>query len=156
MSRGGSNHAGGQRTISAALVGCVDACTRCPLRVDGILGIYLASLRMNSEPRGALSVLLLALLTRRRAHGYALIAELRRRGGPALEFPEGSVYPVLQQLERKRLVRSNREIVDGRTRRVYEATEQGEVFYAEQRDSWLDYLKAMRTILEGECGCSRS
>lgn len=104
----------------------------------------------REELRGSLSVLLLALLVRERAHGYALIAELRRRGGPAFEFPEGSVYPVLQQLERNGLVRSSREVVDGRGRRVYVATERGETAYVEQRDQWLDYLKAMSAILEGE------
>lgn len=103
---------------------------------------------MGREARGSLLVLLLALLTHQRAHGYALMAELRRRAGPVLDYPEGSVYPVLQQMERDGLVRSSREVVDGRSRRVYAITEHGMAYYVEQRESWLAYLKAMATILE--------
>ncbi|MBA0125856.1 PadR family transcriptional regulator [Haloechinothrix sp. YIM 98757] len=103
----------------------------------------------RGDARSSLLVLLLALLCRGRAHGYALMAGLRHRAGPALDYPEGSVYPVLQQMERDGLVRSNREIVDGRSRRVYEVTERGRAYYAEQREAWLEYLKAMSTILEG-------
>ena len=45
--------------------------------------------------RGNVDLLLLAAVLARRAHGYAVIDELRRRSGGAFDLPEGTVYSAL-------------------------------------------------------------
>ena len=52
--------------------------------------------------KGHLDLLLLAVMEDGPRHGYAVIEELRRRTGNALDLPEGTVYPALHRLERGR------------------------------------------------------
>src|SRR2546428_281103 len=54
--------------------------------------------------KGHLDMLLLAALEARPAHGYAVIEELKRLSGGALDLPEGTVYPALHRLEPPRLL----------------------------------------------------
>ena len=103
--------------------------------------------------RGNLGMLLLALLSEQPLHGYALITELRQRGGRALHaLPEGSAYPALHRLERDGLISSTWSLRNGRRRRVYQITPEGRRALAQQRDEWLDFATAVLRILGGAHG----
>lgn len=54
--------------------------------------------------------------------GLGMIEELARHG---YRLSPGTLYPLLDGLERKGLLRSSRRLVDGRFRRVYQATPAG-------------------------------
>ena len=54
--------------------------------------------------KGNLDLLLLSVLARGPAHGYAVIAALRDRSGGTFDLPEGTVYPALHRLERAQLL----------------------------------------------------
>jgi PadR family transcriptional regulator len=54
--------------------------------------------------------------------GLGMIEELARHG---YRLSPGTLYPLLDGLERKGLLRSSRRLVDGRFRRVYRATPAG-------------------------------
>lgn len=54
--------------------------------------------------------------------GLSLIEELTRHG---YKLSPGTLYPLLQGLERKGYLRSTQELERGRIRRVYRATPQG-------------------------------
>ncbi|MGH7577684.1 MAG: PadR family transcriptional regulator [Longimicrobiales bacterium] len=54
--------------------------------------------------------------------GLGMIEELGRHG---YRLSAGTVYPILHALERKGYLRSRRQRVDGRIRRVYRATPKG-------------------------------
>ncbi len=54
--------------------------------------------------------------------GLGMIEELARHG---YRLSPGTLYPVLDGLEKKGLLRSSRRLVDGRFRRVYRATPAG-------------------------------
>ena len=47
---------------------------------------------------GQLDLLVLAILARRPAHGYAILEALRIRSGGLLDLPEGSLYPALPRI----------------------------------------------------------
>ena len=74
--------------------------------------------------KGHLDLLLLGVVRDSPAHGYAIIEELRRSSGGALDLPEGTVYPALHRLEKAGLLAS-RWSEEGRRRRVYELTRRG-------------------------------
>ena len=59
---------------------------------------------MEKDPlrTGQIDLLLLSLVARGPAHGYAVIELLRLRSGGAFDLPEGTVYPALYRLERLR------------------------------------------------------
>ncbi len=54
--------------------------------------------------------------------GLGMIEELGRHG---YRLSPGTLYPLLNELEKKGLLRSSRRLVEGRFRRVYRATPAG-------------------------------
>jgi PadR family transcriptional regulator PadR len=67
----------------------------------------LVQLGMQGEAlKGHLALLLLGVVRDSPAHGYAIIEELRRSSGGALDLPEGTVYPALHRLEKAGLLAS--------------------------------------------------
>ncbi|MBS0384701.1 MAG: helix-turn-helix transcriptional regulator [Proteobacteria bacterium] len=102
---------------------------------------------MQENPRGQLDLLLLAVLRSRPMHGYAVVAVLAERSGGMCRFPEGTVYPALQALERKGLVASEWERVDGRRRRVYRLTRAGLAALVKKAENWKRLTRGIGTVL---------
>jgi len=77
--------------------------------------------------RGWIQFLLLLLLNEEPMHGYQLISTMEERGLVREgRFRTGSVYTILNRMEEYGLLRSSHGESDaGRTRRVYEITEEG-------------------------------
>lgn len=63
-------------------------------------------------------------------HGAWMATELRRHG---YDISPGTLYPTLHHLEEQGLLKSHREVVDGKTLRRYAATPEGESALAEAR-----------------------
>lgn len=92
-------------------------------------------------------MMLLALLSERPGHGYALIRRLGSASAGAFELPEGTIYPALQCLEADGLVASRWEVVAGRRRRVYSLTGAGSAELRRRRGAWQDYWRAVDGVL---------
>jgi len=54
--------------------------------------------------------------------GLGIIEELGRHG---YRLGPGTIYPLLHSMERRRWLRKDSEIVEGRKRKIYEATAEG-------------------------------
>ena len=102
---------------------------------------------MQENPRGQLDLLLLAVLRARPAHGYAIVSALSERSGGACEFPEGTVYPALQKLEREGLVTSQWERDGARKRRVYAITRAGIAAFAKKTETWKRLARGVHAVL---------
>ena len=90
----------------------------------------------------------MAILQHGPLHGYAIASELRARSGGTLEVPEGTLYPVLHNLEKEGLVRSHWEKVGGRRRRVYAASPQSQNALRERFESWQRLSRAIDSVFE--------
>jgi len=66
---------------------------------------------------------ILTILYEGRCHGYSIIAEFRKRLGK--DITPSLVYPFLQLLEEKGLVKHSIESVGRKKRKVYELTDEG-------------------------------
>ena len=101
--------------------------------------------------KGHLDLIVLAALSGRPAHGYAVIEEIRRKSGQAFDLPEGTIYPVLHRLEHAGLLVSRWETADsGRRRRVYALTRRGGGALAERRAVWRRFSDAIGGLLSAE------
>ncbi len=95
----------------------------------------------QSSPRESLSLelrrgaLVLAVLTQLHGeeYGYSLKKILAERG---LEIDEGTLYPLLRRLEAQGLLRSRWRVEDGRPRRYYRISPQGEAVQRELAAEW--------------------
>jgi DNA-binding PadR family transcriptional regulator len=82
--------------------------------------------------RGAL-VLAVLLELRSEEYGYSLKKLLSEKG---LEIDEGTLYPLLRRLESQGLLKSAWRVEEGRPRRYYQASAQGEKLAKELAAEW--------------------
>jgi DNA-binding PadR family transcriptional regulator len=99
------------------------------------------------ELKGNLDGMLLAVLSSRPLHGYAIIEALRERSSGRVNVPSGTVYPALHRLENSGLVCSSWEQANGRRRRIYEITPAGERSLSDTRANWRDIIATMRSVI---------
>jgi DNA-binding PadR family transcriptional regulator len=97
--------------------------------------------------KGHLDLLLLAVVEDGPRHGYAVIEELKRRTGDALDIPEGTVYPALHRLQRAGLLASTWDESSGRRRRVYSLTGGGRRAVREKRLEWQKFASAVQGVV---------
>jgi PadR family transcriptional regulator PadR len=82
--------------------------------------------------------LILSILQRGENYGYAIAECVRSQSRGKMEWTEGMLYPVLHRLERRKLLVSRWEAIDGgRKRRYYALTARGREALAERRREWL-------------------
>ncbi len=75
---------------------------------------------------GSTSLLVLSLLRDGDKYGYEMIAQLALRSEGVFELKEGTLYPVLHQLEREGSLSSySAQAPSGRTRKYYHLTPKG-------------------------------
>jgi DNA-binding PadR family transcriptional regulator len=80
--------------------------------------------------RGAIRVHVLHHAAEEEIHGAWMTEELARHG---YRISPGTLYPTLHRLEADGLLTSRQLVVDGRTRRLYRATDAGRAALAEDR-----------------------
>ena len=82
--------------------------------------------------------LVLSILQRGENYGYAIAERVRACSHGQMEWTEGMLYPVLHRLERRKLLKSRWEAVNGgRKRRYYSLTARGRDALAARRAEWL-------------------
>lgn len=103
---------------------------------------------MNKElMKGSTSTLVLTVLKREPLYGYALIKEIELRSNGIFEFKEGTLYPILHDLEDKECVESFWEVYENRRRKYYRITKKGLKLLEEKRLEWQVFSKAMENVL---------
>ncbi|MGW1991474.1 PadR family transcriptional regulator [Embleya sp. NPDC001921] len=88
-------------------------------------------MRTERPTRGALRSHIVRLTAARgSAHGASLLRHLTEHG---YDVTPGMLYPVLRRLETEGLLASERQVVEGTTRRVYRLTAKAEATFEEDR-----------------------
>ncbi|MEU4362232.1 PadR family transcriptional regulator [Promicromonospora sp. NPDC023987] len=85
---------------------------------------------MREFQRGAVRLHILHHAAEQEIHGAWMTTEL---AGHGYVISPGTLYPTLHRLEADGLLASEQRVVEGRTRRVYWATEKGREALAEDR-----------------------
>ena len=97
--------------------------------------------------KGHLDLLLLSVLARGPAHGYAVIAALRERSDGMFDLPEGTIYPALHRLEGTGLLSSSWAEAGGRRRRVYALTQAGAEALANEQRQWRRFANGVQAVV---------
>ncbi len=85
--------------------------------------------------KGVAPVVVLEILSRGRMYGYELSAAIEQRSKNILTLGKGTLYPLLYNLEAKKLVKGQwEEIPNGRRRRYYSITSRGKNYLAAQKE----------------------
>ncbi len=86
-------------------------------------------------------------------YGYELGIELLRRSTGVFDLGQGTLYPLLYALERKGLIRVDREEVSadqGRRRRYYAITPAGQAELQSNVGTWREIARGMQLVLGGK------
>ncbi|MFB7297442.1 PadR family transcriptional regulator [Streptomyces rubiginosohelvolus] len=102
---------------------------------------------MREFQRGAVRLHILHHAAEEEIHGAWMTRELASHG---YQISPGTLYPTLHRLEVEGLLVSEQRVVEGRTRRVYRATEAGKAALAEDRKALKEL--AREVLDEGERG----
>ena len=109
---------------------------------------------MAAEPsksdllQGTLDVLILKVVALGPIHGYAIAQRLQQMSGDVLQVQQGSLYPALHRLEKRRWLKAEWAASEtGREARFYTLTRLGRQQLEEQRANWDRLSAAISGIL---------
>ena len=102
----------------------------------------------NALLHGALDALILKTLARGPSHGYAVARFIEDTSGDAVSVEEGSLYPALYRLERRRWVEAEWGTSElGRRAKVYRLTESGRKQLAAEMATWKRFSVGVSKVL---------
>ena len=104
--------------------------------------------------KGIAPVVVLEILSRGKMYGYELSEAVRERSGDVLTLGQGTLYPLLYNLEAKKLIRGTWEEADsGRERRYYSITSKGKAELSKQKEQLSSLQKGLKFVF-GSAGLS--
>ena len=99
--------------------------------------------------KGSTWLLVLAVLSDSERYGYDIIKEIKKRSTDALELGEGTVYPILHALEKKKFVTSHWVKQEGAPdRKYYELTTAGKKALQVHAIEWNIFTTAVNGVLK--------
>ncbi len=110
-------------------------------------------IRMKFESqllKGIAPVVVLEILSRGKMYGYELSEAIEQRSGEILTLGKGTLYPLLYNLEARKLVKGNWEKSDsGRKRRYYSITGKGKDQLAKQKTQLKNLVSGLDLVFGG-------
>jgi transcriptional regulator len=98
--------------------------------------------------QGTLDVLILKVVALGPIHGYAIAQRLDQMSGAVLQVQQGSLYPALHRLEKRRWLKAEWAASEtGREARFYTLTSLGRKQLEEQRAYWDRVSAAISSVL---------
>lgn len=94
--------------------------------------------KISKELIGASSTpIILSILSKRESYGYEIIQKVKEISDGKIEYGDGTLYPVLHKLEKKKLIESSWKTADtGRKRKYYSISAKGKKELLLQKENW--------------------
>lgn len=100
--------------------------------------------------KGIAPVVVLEILSRGRMYGYELSQAVEQRSGDILTLGKGTLYPLLYNLEAKKLVKGKWQQSDsGRKRRYYSITGKGKAQLIKQKQQLQELTQGLNVVFGG-------
>lgn len=100
--------------------------------------------------KGIAPVVVLEVLCRGPMYGYELSQAIEKRSAEILTLGKGTLYPLLYNLEAKKLIAGQWETTDsGRKRRYYSITDNGKAELADRKAQLVELAKGVDLLLGG-------
>ncbi len=100
--------------------------------------------------KGIAPVVVLEILSRGPMYGYELSQSIEKRSAEILTLGKGTLYPLLYNLEAKKLIQGQWETTDsGRKRRYYSITGKGKAELADRKSQLVELAKGIDLLLGG-------
>lgn len=99
--------------------------------------------------KGSTDMLILSLLEKENMYGYQMIKELSRKSKNVFEFQEGTLYPILHNLEEKNYITSYWDEVGTKKRKYYSITKEGKKHLKEKKEEWEVFSGGINEVFGG-------
>ncbi len=100
--------------------------------------------------KGIAPVVVLEILSRGQMYGYELSQAIEQRSGDILTLGKGTLYPLLYNLEAKKLIKGKWQQADsGRKRRYYSITSKGKSQLAKQKAQLKELTAGLNLVFGG-------
>ena len=97
--------------------------------------------------KGSAELIILSILEPRPRHGYEISKLIEVRSAGQMKFHVASLYPLLYRLEERGWLQGRWvEKAGVRRRRFYNLTAEGRRVLSRQRETWRNFVQAMRLI----------
>ena len=98
--------------------------------------------------KGSLQVIILRLLeTNGRMYGYEITKTVKEMSKGEFQITEGALYPALHKLEAEGLVETTIELVDGRARKYYSLSKQGQTEAKTKLSDVFEFWQNLQLVL---------
>jgi PadR family transcriptional regulator, regulatory protein PadR len=99
--------------------------------------------------QGTLDLLVLQVAAAGPVHGYGIAQRIRQISKDALQIQQGSLYPALHRLEKRKLLQAQwRTSETGRQAKFYSVTKAGRRQLEVERSNWQQLTEAISLILQ--------
>ena len=98
--------------------------------------------------KGSTQQLILAVLRYKDLYGYEIIKEISRQSDDVLVLAEGSMYPMLHQLEQKKILKSYWQTEAGRERKYYQITSKGKTVLSKNLREWELFSSSLNKVFQ--------
>lgn len=100
--------------------------------------------------KGTTTLLILQLLKEGDKYGYEMVKELGVRSQDVFTLKEGTLYPILHNLESEGMIEAYwEETASTRKRKYYRITQNGTKLLKEKKTEWHTYSKSVANIIGG-------
>ena len=109
---------------------------------------YRSAIQENLK-RGTTDLVILCLLSQEDMYGYQIIKTIEKKSEEVFKMKEGTLYPILHNLESRGYLSSYMVDVNGRSRKYYKITDKGLKQFAEEKEEWALYSESVLKVLGG-------
>lgn len=102
----------------------------------------------NSLLKGNTKMLVLSIIESGNKYGYEIIKELETRSFGSFVLKEGTLYPILHDLEREELIISSiYKMENNRIRKYYKITKKGKLYLFNKKREWTEFVAKVNVII---------
>ncbi len=105
----------------------------------------------NNLMRGNTRMLVLAIIDTGNKYGYEIIRELETKSYGTFMIKEGTLYPILHDLESEELIFSKSyKMENNRIRKYYKITKKGKAYLYTKKREWREFVSKIEMIIGKE------
>ncbi|MEM6718158.1 MAG: PadR family transcriptional regulator [Bacteroidota bacterium] len=95
--------------------------------------------KLSKELVGASSIpIILSVLSEQESYGYEIIQKVKELSDGQITYADGTLYPVLHKLEKKKLIESYWKVSEsGRKRKYYSISDTGKTVLDTKKQNWI-------------------
>lgn len=102
----------------------------------------------SSLLRGNTKMLVLSIIDNSNKYGYEIIKELEVKSYGAFVLKEGTLYPILHDLEKEELIISSTyQMENNRVRKYYKITKKGKLYLYKKKKEWSEFVSKVNLII---------